>query len=47
MKKQTAIAKLEKAGYRITFTTSGNVIATKGQRSYTAESVNGLVKQIF
>jgi hypothetical protein len=47
MKKQTAIAKLEKAGYRVTFTTSGNVIATKGQRSYTAKSVNALINQIF
>jgi hypothetical protein len=47
MKKQTAIAKLENAGYRVTFTTSGNVIATKGQRSYTAKSVNALVNQIF
>ncbi len=47
MTKQTAITKLENAGYRVVFTTSGNVIATKGQRSYTAASVNGLVKQIF
>ena len=47
MTKQTAIAKLENAGYRVVFTTSGNVIATKGQRTYSDASVNGLIKIIF
>ncbi len=47
MKKQSAIAKLENNGYKVTFVMNGKVIATKGQRSYTANSVNGLVKQIF
>ncbi len=47
MTKQSAITKLENNGYKVTFTMSGNVIATKGSRIYSAASVNALIKQIF
>lgn len=47
MKKEQAIKKLENAGYKVTFSMQGKVIASKGQRRYAAESVNGLVKIIF
>ena len=47
MTKQTAQQKLGTAGYRVVFTISGKVMATKGQRTYTAASINALVRQIF
>jgi hypothetical protein len=47
MTKQRAIQKLYAAGYKVTFCTSGNVIASKGQRSYKAATINSLIKIIF
>ena len=47
MTKKDARAKLEKHGYKIISTMQGNVIATKGQRTYKAETLNGLIKKIF
>jgi lipopolysaccharide export system protein LptA len=47
MTTKSAQQKLKNAGYRVVFTTSGNVIATKGQRTYTAASITALLKQIF
>jgi len=47
MTKEAAQKKLEKAGYTVLFCMSGAIIARKGQRSYQADSLNGLIKQIF
>jgi hypothetical protein len=47
MTKAAAKKKLERKGYEITFCMSGAIIARKGQRSYQANSLNGLIKQIF
>ena len=47
MKKQTMINKLEKCGYKVTFTMQGNVIATKGQKSYNAATLTELYRIIF
>jgi hypothetical protein len=48
MTKKRAQQKLEKAGYKVVFSmNTGNVIASKGQRTYKSESLNGLIKQIF
>lgn len=49
MKKDVAIKKLEKAGFRLVFCMGGSVIAipNNGGFNYQADSVNGLVKKIF
>lgn len=47
MTKQSAIKKLEKKGYKVTFSMQGKVLASKGNNSYMANSVNGLLKKIF
>lgn len=47
MTKQSAIKKLEKNGYSVTFTFSGKVIAKKGQQSYSADSINALISLLF
>ena len=47
MKTSSIISKLEKQGYKVTYCFSGKVIASKGQRTYIAESYNSLHSQIF
>jgi hypothetical protein len=47
MTKAAAKAKLQAKGYEITFCMSGAIIARKGQRSYQANTLNALIKQIF
>ena len=39
--------KLENKGYKVVFTMSGKVIASKGSHSYTADSVTALCKKIL
>ena len=39
--------KIEKKGYTVVYTTQGNVIATKGQRSYKAKNISQLFKILF
>jgi len=39
--------KLIKQGYKVTSLMQGGYIATKGQRSYKSNSINGLLKLIF
>lgn len=43
----TTQQKIEKKGYKVTFTFEGNVIATKGQQSYKAKNITQLYKKIF
>lgn len=47
MTKDAGIKKLNKNGYKVTFTMSGNVIAEKGQKRYTAPTITSLVKKVF
>jgi hypothetical protein len=47
MSKTQARAKLERNGYKVITCMSGNYIAQKGQRTYMAQSLNGLIKLIF
>jgi hypothetical protein len=48
MKKETIFNKLIKQGYHVTHVIStGSYIATKGQRSYAADSLNELYRIIF
>ena len=47
MTKKDARAKLEKNGYKVVGSMQGGYIATKGQRSYKADSLNGLIEKIF
>lgn len=47
MTKQGARLKLLKSGYVVVGSMQGGYIATKGSRSYKAETLNGLVKKIF
>jgi hypothetical protein len=39
--------KLSKNGYSITLCMNGTYITTKGQRQYSATSLNAIYKQIF
>jgi len=39
--------KLEKKGYKIIFEMSGNVLAKKGQQTYSASSITALKKKIL
>ena len=41
------IEKLESKGYKVTFDMSGKILASKGQRTYSAESLTKLVKQVL
>jgi hypothetical protein len=47
MRVQSIRKKLKKHGYLITLCTSGNYIAEKNQRTYTATTLNGIYKKIF
>lgn len=47
MKISIARQKLTNAGYSITASMQGGYIATKGQRTYKSNSINGLIKLIF
>lgn len=47
MKTEAIKTKLEKQGYKVTRCFSNKVLATKGQRTYAADSFNSLYKQIF
>lgn len=48
MKKDTIRAIFERKGYKLTTCMSGkNIIAKKGQSTYTAETLNGLYKKVF
>jgi len=47
MTKANAIKKLNANGYKVTTTMTGSVIATKGQQSYVATSLNSLIKKLF
>jgi len=46
MTKTAARTKLDNLGYKIVTCMSGGYIATKGQRTYTSSTLNGLVKII-
>ena len=46
MTKDDCRKKLESHGYKVVRTSQG-YLATKGQRTYKAETLNGLVKKIF
>ena len=39
--------KLEKKGYKITYTFSGDVMAEKGQKAYKAKNITQLLKIIL
>ena len=45
--KETIVKKFEKKGYKITFTMSGNVIASKGQKQYSAKTLSELNRIVF
>ena len=47
MTKKDARAKLENKGYKVLGSLQGGYIATKGQRTYKADTLNGLIKKIF
>ena len=47
MEKITARTKLETNGYKVVAFMQGGYIATKGQRSYKADTLNGLIEKIF
>jgi hypothetical protein len=48
MKRETIFNKLIKQGYYVTHVIStGNYIATKGQRSYAADNLNQLYNKVF
>ena len=47
MKTEAIRTKLEKHGYKVTRCFSNKVLASKGQRTYVADSLNSLYKQIF
>jgi hypothetical protein len=47
MTKKSILSKLEKNGYKVTFTMSGNVIASKGNQSYSANNLNALKVKLF
>ncbi len=47
MTQAAAVNKLKKAGYKVTFAVQGGVMATKGQNTYRAETINQLIKRIF
>jgi|LakMenEpi03Aug12_release.lakeMendotaPanAssembly.Ray.scaffolds.fasta_scaffold724126_1 hypothetical protein len=47
MTRKAARTKLESNGYKIAGSMQGGYIATKGQRSYKAETLNGLINKIF
>jgi hypothetical protein len=48
MKIETIITKLTAKGYTVKMSmNTGNVIATKGQRTYMAKSYNQLAKQLL
>ena len=47
MTKKAARNKLEKHGYKVITLMQGGYIAKKFQRSYKADTLNGLVKIIF
>lgn len=47
MTKKSILSKLEKNGYKVTFTMTGNVIAAKGNQSYSANSLNDLKVKLF
>ena len=42
-----AIEKLKNKGYNVVFNMSGTVSASKGSRTYVANTVTGLVKKIL
>jgi predicted RNA binding protein YcfA (HicA-like mRNA interferase family) len=46
MTKEQARKKLEKEGYDVV-RSGGSYLAKKGQRTYTSDTLNGLVKKIF
>jgi putative aminopeptidase FrvX len=47
MTKKSILSKLEKNGYKVTFTMTGNVIASKGNQSYSASSLSALKIKLF
>ena len=47
MTRKAARAKLENNGYKVVGSMQGGYIATKGQRSYKADTRNGLIQKIF
>lgn len=47
MSKKQATAKIEKAGYSLTYCMSGWIIAQKGWDKYKADTLTGLIKLIF
>ena len=47
MTKKDAKKRLESKGYHLTYNASGTITATKGQKRYTTDSLNGLIKKIF
>ena len=47
MTKDECRKKLKNAGYSVSHNTSGSYFAVKGQRTYKADSLNGLVNKIF
>jgi hypothetical protein len=47
MTTQSILSKLEKNGYKVTFTMTGNVIASKGNQSYSSNSLNALKVKLF
>ena len=42
----TAQQKIEKKGYKVTYTMEGNVMAFKGQQTYKAKNITQLYKKI-
>jgi len=47
MKKESILKRLQSKGFKVVHTFEGNYIATKGQQSYKAGSLNQLYKLIF
>lgn len=47
MKKETILKQLQNKGFKVVHTFEGNYIATKGQQSYKAGSLNELYKLMF
>jgi len=47
MTKVAAKLKLKNAGYLLTTSARGGYIAKKGQRTYTADTLNALIAKIF
>ena len=45
MTKKDARTKLENSGYKVTGSMQGGYLATKGQRTIKAETLNGLIKK--